>query len=83
MTEPPITKGRDVTKYLDTPLITNYPCHTQSVERAVALSSSSVKRKTGLKRQRNAALVKAKSRKEMKGKMTRQKLADYLAATKE
>ena len=78
VTEPPLTKGLDLTEFLTTPFQSHYPCHTQSVERAVALTSSSVKVKTGLKRQRNSALVKSVCRRQRPGRVTREKWSHWL-----
>ena len=38
--EPPVTIGADICKYIEAPLRLNYPCHSQTVEHAVQITSS-------------------------------------------
>ena len=54
MTEPSITADitdDELRRYVEVPLRTPFPCHSQSVERGVKLTSRSSKRVTGEKRQ--------------------------------
>ena len=64
----------DLKQFLSTPLSLNYPCHTQSVERAVKLTTESTKRISGQKRQIGEALNIIAARKKpwvAKGKKNR------------
>ena len=48
LTEPPLTlhlTDDELAAFRETPLLSNYPCHTQSVEHGVALTSKAVKRR--------------------------------------
>ena len=78
VSEPPVTKGRDVASFLEDPLVLHYPCHTQSVERNVALTSRSVTQITGQKRQRNAALVTADHRRSYPGRVKKRTMSVWI-----
>lgn len=63
-----------MTKYLDKPLRTNIPCHTQHVERGVKLTSESVGRVTGHLNQVGMALATKRCREEYPGMIRARKL---------
>ncbi|XP_063688599.1 uncharacterized protein LOC134821764 isoform X2 [Bolinopsis microptera] len=47
VTEPPLTKGLDVLSFLSSPFKSDLPCHTQSVERLVKVTTDASKRVCG------------------------------------
>ena len=49
--------GKDIQQFIDTPFKCNYPCHTQSVERRVALTTQAVSVIAGHKRQLGESLA--------------------------
>ena len=64
VTEPPLLmKCRDLKQFISKPLSLHYPCHTQSVERAVKLTTETTKRVSGQKRQIGEALNTIAARK--------------------
>ena len=64
VTEPPLLmECTDLKQFISTPLSLNYPCHTQSVERAVKLTTETTKRISGQQRQIGEALNTIAARK--------------------
>ena len=59
--EPPLTQGMtgdQLEKFLETPLLTGLPCHTQSTERAVKVTTEAAGQVRGARRQDGHALNK-------------------------
>ena len=57
VTEPPLTLGKDLSEFREKKFVCNYPCHTQSVERRVALSTKSTSIISGYERQLGEGLA--------------------------
>ena len=64
ITEPPLLKDVDVSEYLNTPFVSSLPCHTQSVERMVAVTTSVSKAAVGRLNQSAEGMLKVKGRAE-------------------
>ena len=80
VSEPPFTRGLDLEQFRDTPLITHHPCHTQSVERMVALTSDVTAKLSGQLRQIGEALNVIAARRFLPGRVTKnieQKLISF------
>ena len=66
LTEPPLLKDcSDLNQFLQSPLQLNYPSHTQSVDRAVKLTTESSTRIAGEKRQIGEALCTISGKKKV------------------
>ena len=68
VTEPPLTVGLDVREFLTCPFKTELPCHTQSVERLVKLTTDASKRVCGRVNQSAEGMLVLFGRKETKNK---------------
>ena len=55
ITEPPVTIGADICKYIEATLRLNYPCHSQTVEHAMQIKSSVALLSTNYKSRLGAA----------------------------
>ena len=63
VTEPPVLVRTNLDDFLETPLHTEVMCHTQQVERYVAVSASTVPFFRSYKRAVQSAMVKANEQK--------------------
>ena len=66
MTEPSLTSNMPedrLRRFFETPLRTPFPCHSQSVERGVKLTSRSLKRVSGEKKQSATSIAVDMARK--------------------
>ena len=68
VTEPPLTTGLDVREFLTCPFKTDLPCHTQSVERLVKLTTDVSKRVSGRVNQSAEGMLVLLGRKETENK---------------
>jgi hypothetical protein len=66
VTEPPILKGVDLSPYLTEPFTSDLPCHTQSVERMVKLTTEVSKAVCGRVNQCAEGMLVLKGREESK-----------------
>ncbi len=71
VTDPPLLIGKDVRCYLDKPYRSSYPCHSQSVERAVQLTTQSVASVIDPTKQLADGLITDANRLSDPGKVTR------------
>ena len=67
ITEPPLVRGLDLSFFLNQPFSTDLPCHTQSVERLVKLTTDVSKAVCGRVYQCAEGMLVIKGREEMKG----------------
>ena len=63
-----MTIGADICKYIEAPLRLNYPCHSQTVEHAVQITSSVALLSTNYESRLGAAFTINDCRKEMPGR---------------
>lgn len=73
MTEPPVTFGMDLSPFREKPLVFNYPAHSQTVERAVKLTSEAVHTAINYEAQLGNAFATTDSRKKLKGRVARKR----------
>ncbi|XP_043197408.1 uncharacterized protein LOC122388524 [Amphibalanus amphitrite] len=74
--EPPLTQGMtgdQLEKFLETPLLTGLPCHTQSTERAVKVTTEAAGQVRGARRQDGHALNKLAWRRRNPGQVVKKK----------
>ena len=72
ITEPPVTIGADICKYIKDPLRLNYPCHSQTVDHGVQITSSEALLSTNYESRLGAAFTINNCRKEMPGRVCRE-----------
>lgn len=82
VTEPPVTFGSDLSACREKPLVLRYPCHSQTVEHAVATTSGAVRSTVNYEYQLGNAFTTVDSRKSMKGKVSRKRLLSERAEQK-
>ena len=66
-----MTIGADICKYIEAPLRLNYPCHSQTVEHALQITSSVAFFSTNYESRLGAAFTINDSRKDMPGRVCR------------
>ena len=76
VTEPPTTIGMDLSPFRETPLVFNYPAHSQTVEHAVKTTSEAVHTTISYEAQLGNAFATIDSRRKLKGRVTRKRLLE-------